>query len=309
MRTPLIVTSTGCLLAAGCVATPPMPPDFSLPIKAIVLHATCELRDALRSFEVTPPGVRLPPDFPHHWSMSIQLTPRVNTDFNARIGLTGTTRFPGRPVNHFNTFAIGGPGIGFDAKAWKNGAVTYYVAGRDLLNPEIVLDCTNARSTLHGLAQDFGVKEWLDRLIESANQSELRDTVSFDKPTFSAQIVVRMDGTGNFTYNFPLGTNFANVGGWYEVDETLSITFTPDPKPGPQIVQFPPLPTKQKVSETDSGRFTTFRRTEQTQRPPSRVGPRSSVAPAAPRGVSPAAKQRLDQMQNEQTIRNLQFIR
>lgn len=288
-----------------------MAPDLTLPIKAITLHATCELRDALHSFERVPPGTRLPPDFPQHWSMSIQLTPKVDTDLNARIGLTGTTKFPGTAVNHFNTFAVGAsPGAGIDIKTWKNGAVTYYVAGRDLLNEKIHYDCDNARTTPHALAQDFGIQEWLQRLIDSTNQPELAGAVSFDKPTFAAQIVVRLDGSGNFTYNFPLGTNFVNAGGWYEVDETLSITFTQDPKPAPNIVQFPAF-TKQKVSEASPEKnFIRFREDGQPRiRPPARVRRTPSGAPAAPQGVSPEAKERLDRQQNEQTIRNLQFNR
>ena len=182
-RSSAFVASTAVVLFA-CTATPPMAPDYSLPLKAIILHATCELRDALASFENTPSDIRLPPDFPHHWSMSIQLTPKVSTDFNARIGMTGTTRFPGSTRNHFNTFSLGSsPGAGVDVKTWKNGAVTYYVSGNDLLNRNIAINCTGARETPHALAQDFGIHDWLSRLVASANQSELKGVVEFDKPT------------------------------------------------------------------------------------------------------------------------------
>ncbi|MET4802826.1 hypothetical protein [Bradyrhizobium sp. LB11.1] len=288
-----------------------MAPDISLPLKAIVLHATCELRDALAAFKDPPPGQYLPPRFPEHWSMSIQLTPKVDTDFNARAGLTGTTKGPSDKKTYFNTFSVVGPGAGVDIKSWKNGAVTYYVSGHDLLNPALPpIDCTDARSTLHALAQDFGIHDWLRRLIDSANQNELNGLVTFDKPTFGAQLTIRLDGAGNFTYNFPLGTNFGNVGGWYEVDEILSIAFTPDPKPAPEAVQFPALPPKTKGPPL-SENFTTFR---ENANPPFRPAPRirqpRRAAPAAvPQGVSPEAKSRLDSQQLEQTLRNLQFNR
>lgn len=299
-----------CFFAFGCVATPPMAPDISLPLKAIVLHATCELRDALAAFQRPPPGERLPPRFPEHWSMSIQLTPKVDTDFNARVGLTGTTKGPGDKKTYFNAFSIAGPGAGADVKTWKSGAVTYYVSGHDLLNTALPrIDCTDARSTLHALAQDFGIHDWLRRLIDSANQNQLKGLVTFDKPTFGAELTIRLDGTGNFTYNFPLGTDFGSVGGWYEVDTILSIAFTPDPKPAPEPVQFPSLPKAKGTPLSEE--FTTFRENANPSfRPAPRIRQPRRVAPsAAPQGVSPEAKERLDSQQFEQTLRNLQFNR
>jgi hypothetical protein len=120
-----------------------------------------------------------------------------------------------------------------------------------------------------------------------------------------------MDGTGNFTYNFPLGTNFANVGGWYEVDEVLSIAFTPDPKPAPDAVQFPALPKAKGPLSENFENFTAFRENANppVRRPPRIQPPRRAAPIPAPQGVSPAAKQRLDSQQLEQTLRNLQFNR
>jgi hypothetical protein len=305
------VVGAGCILVCGCTAIPPMAPDYSLPLKAIVLHATCELQEALTFFrDQPPPGESLPAGFPEHWSMSIQLTPKVDTDFNARAGLTGTTKGPGITRPYFNTFSLGtSPGAGVDVKTWKNGAVTYYVSGHDLLNRQLPpINCTEARSTPHALAQDFGIQDWLARLVASANQNELNGTVSFDKPTFGAQLTVRVDGAGNFTYNFPLGTDFGSIGGWYEVDEILSIAFTRDPKPAPQPIQFPALSPKSKAPPP-SERITTFRKNAvPSERPAPLSRLRPTPAPAV-QGVSPEAKSRLDSQQLEQTLRNLQFNR
>lgn len=235
--------------------------------------------------------------------MSIQLTPKVDTDFNTRVGWTGSSRPTGSTKSYFNSWNLGqAPGAGIDIKTWKNGAVTYYVSGKDLLNPKIKIDCDNARTNIHALTQDFGIQDWLKRLIESSNQAALGGTVTFDKPTFGAEITVRMDGTGAYTYNFPYGTTFASMGGWYEIDEILTISFTPDPKT--PLVQFPPLPSSAFIGQKPIA--FSLRKRGPGVAPGAPIAPRARRS-AVPQGVSPDAKARLDQLQNEQAVRNLQF--
>jgi hypothetical protein len=274
-----------------------MAPDFALPLEAIVLHAACELKGALAAFQNAPSNIKLPKGFPDDWSMSIQLTPKVDTDFNARLGTTGTSKGPGSTKTYFNTWTLGqAPGAGVDVKTWKNGGVTYYVSGKDLLN--IPIDCENANANISAMAQDFGIRDWLTRLVQSTNQNALDGVVTFDKPTFGAEIIVRTDGTGVYTYNFPFGTALGTLGGWYEIDELLSISFTADPATPPSLVEFPP------VAKSQGGKTVSFR-LGVNPAPNAARTPRGYVI----HGVSEAAKDRLDQIQNEQSLRNIQIRR
>jgi hypothetical protein len=278
-----------------------MAPDYSLPLRAIVLHCVCELKDAFKAFDENPdPLITMPDGFPKKWSASIVLTPKVDTDFNARAGLTGTSKGPNSNT-FFNTWALGtSPGAGIDFKSNKSGSLTIYVHGKTLLDPMNKLDCGEAKSTNHALAQDFGIKEWLDRLMHATGHVDLDGTASLDKPVFAAEITIKMDATGSFTYNFPFGTDFGLMGGWYQLDEQISIAFARDAQEAPNLVEFPPIAEKQAQKQGKRKGRAPFQETIQEAQKP-------RVIRRAPQGVSPEAKSRLDNIQLEQTLRSLQL--
>jgi len=60
---------------------------------------------------------------------------------------------------------------------------------------------------------------------------------SLDNPTFTSEIFVKFTGSGSFTYNFPLGTDFGSLSGSYDLDETLTIGLTADPTKSVLFVQ------------------------------------------------------------------------
>lgn len=288
-----------------------MSDDYSLPLNAIVLHATCELADAFVYFQELKKNrdktIDLPDGFPEKWSMSILLTPKVNTDFNGGIGWTGTSKGPGTTPNYFNSWVVGAsPGAGVDIKAYKNGTVTYYISGEALLHPKQPLECEAAKNIPHALAQDFGIRDWLKRLLESRNVNLLHQAVEVDKPTFGAEIDIRANASGSYTYNFPLGTIFGSLGGSYETDQILSISFTPPVKDSPAINQFPIA-----VAGVGGGRERKrYRRNFIGQSTREEIAPRVDAPAAtavAPQRVPEAAKQRLDTIQLENTLRNLQI--
>lgn len=286
-----------------------MSDEASLPLQAIVLHAVCELRDALAYFQKHKKEIPQPDGFPDKWSMSIQLTPKVNTDFNGRVGWTGTSKGPGSTPAYFNNWTVGSsPGAGVDVKAFKNGAATYYVSADALLNPKRPLLCHAANDVPHALAQDFGIRPWLERLLLSATQDNYNLAVDLDKPTFGAEIDIRSDAAGSFTYNFPLGTNFGSLGGYYETDQILAISFTP---PVRVISQFPALVTPARAPRKQPRRDQFIQRFEFdtiAPKPPLRVAPAKPAASPS-QSVPESTRQRLDSIQLENTLRNLQFNR
>jgi hypothetical protein len=47
-----------------------------------------------------------------------------------------------------------------------------------------------------------------------------------ENPSFSADVIIRFSGTGSWTYTFLPGTNLLSLSGFYQLDESLNITFT-----------------------------------------------------------------------------------
>lgn len=259
------ILAAHCL--AGCALVPDLPGDFGFPIQEIVRHSACEIRNTF-------PQLHGLPGFNNadEWAVGIVLTPKADTQITGRGGITRRSNL----TTTFESWALGAtPGAGLDLKGHRDGSVTYTFHTRDLLDPTFVIDCENWSNAHHSLVQYLGLSDWLRRIIAIPNGVDGRPLVTMEKPTFNTQIVIKFDGTGNFTYNFPLGTNFASLFGSYALDETLQISMTPDPKRKP-VVTLPP-----------GGTF-----------------PGSTLVPTS--GISDGARRRLDEMQIEQLLRNLQ---
>jgi hypothetical protein len=270
MRTRAYVgaITLGFLSVAGCTVTPGMPPDYALPVAEIIRHAVCELRLALRKIDHSNPSFR-----PSDWVVQITLTPKVDAEFSARAGLTG--RSTTLTQKYFNTWTVGAaPGAQLYAKGHTDGSAAYTIRSSDLLDRQgkLPIDCDREAPRYHALVRNLGIFDWLSRTA-SAVEGDVAKLARLDKPTYNAQIIIKFDGAGNYTYNFPFGTDFAGLYLGYALDESLSIAFTPAVK----AVRVRTLPE----------------------------APLSSAVPAV---ATIEEKSRLDFLQLEQTLRNLQVI-
>ena len=233
----------------GCSLSPPVPDDFNLPIREILQHSACELRAAF--VELSKPQYA---SFkPSKWKIAIKLTPKTNTDVNGGLGLTGkSTSISG--AKYFNNWAlgsVGSPGGAIDAKGSRVATITFKMTSKELmLDQKNQLICPVDSPRYHVLAEHLGIGEWLVRLVQ-AKYYAVGSLASFDTPTYSSQIVVKFSGNGNFTYNFPFGTNFASIAGYYNLDQTLDITMTPDDSGEKISVQT--LPKGGKFTNTPPG--------------------------------------------------------
>jgi len=209
--------------AAGC-ATIPSIPDYNFPIGEILRYTACELRDAYVELAQSK-------DYPHfragEYAISIQLQPKGDTEFTAKAGLTGKN---GLNQPFFNTFAVGGatgagaPGGGYDSTGHQDGAAYYTIKSAQLLKEDNKrpLVCRDWSPAKPDLVSNLQIRQWLIRSTTATN-SQIGD-FAVDKHTFSAEITIQWDAGGAFTYNFPLGTNFATASARYKLDEILSIT-------------------------------------------------------------------------------------
>jgi hypothetical protein len=256
-------------VTCGCALTPGMPPDFLLPVQQIVLHAACELHDALRDIRVSHPSF-----LKNQWAISVSLTPKIDTEVDLRAGLTGKSSSGTAPF--FNTWSVGNaPGAEYDMKGHTDGAAAYALRSEDLLNERTFpLKCDTSSPTYNALAHQLGIRDWLERTAAAA-EGDISKLTKLDKPTYNSEIIITWDGSGTFTYNYPFGTDFLGLLGSYKLDETLSIAFTPEP-------------SKQNVRTLPTG--TEF----------------SSISSGTPSVVSAAAQSRLDLLSLQQSIVNLQ---
>jgi hypothetical protein len=243
------------------------------PIREILQHSACELQAAF--IELSRPEYA---SFrANKWLIAIKVTPKIDTNVNGGVGLTGksTTISGARYFNNWALGSLGAPGAGVDARGGRIGPVTFKTSSKELLDPSAPLICPVQSPHSHTLAQHLGIGEWLVRLVQ-AKDLAVGSLAKLDSPSYSSQVVVKFSGNGNFTYSFPFGTNFASIGGSYSVDQTLDITLSPDTSTAPIIVQTLPR----------GGQF--------KDQPPSSVVVTSQVS----------AQDRLDNTMNQQGIIN-----
>jgi len=201
-----------CLGACGVI--PDIPPDFALPVRAIVAQTSCELRDAFVAINATPEFKRFKAK---QWQVSINLLPRTEVDLSASGGLT--RRSLNNPLR-FTTWALSGPGALLDDKGIRSSGITYnLVSGRLMADRTLV--CPPEYPSIHVLAQHLGVGRWLFR---SAETLSVASSLSADKPNYNSEITIKLSANGSYTFTFPAGTDLANFGGSYSLDEQLNIS-------------------------------------------------------------------------------------
>jgi hypothetical protein len=222
------------IVMAGCAIIPDVPDDFRVPVREILQHSACELRDAF--VELSKP--KYASFKAGRWLIAIKLSPKLDSEVSGGIGLTGkSTTFTG--ANYFNNWAlgsVGAPGAALDAKGTRSVSVTYKMSSKDLLNPKNHLICPVDSPRQNALTEHLGIGEWLVRLVQAKDYA-VGSLATLDTPTYSSEIMVKFSGNGNFTYTFPFGTNFASISGSHDLDETLEITLSPAPGGKTIVVQ------------------------------------------------------------------------
>lgn len=265
----------------GCAGIPSIPSDYQFPVNEIARYTACQLRDAYIELSG--------PKYPHfkagEYAISVELQPKSDTEFTARAGLTGKS---GLKNAIFNSWALGAsvaggaPGAGYDTTGHQDGAVYYVVKSADLIKGKksLALDCREWSTAEPELVANLQIRQWLIRSADATSFSI--EQFGVDKHSFMAEITIQWDIGGAFTYNFPLGTDFATASGRYKVDEILSITITHEqpPKQIPDLVTLP-----------HGGRF--LEQTSTYNAPPATA-------------ISPLTATRLDLLQVQQSIQNLQ---
>jgi len=218
-----------CLVAVtalgGCSIIPPVPDDYSLPVREILQHTACQLQAAFVELNSDPQYASFKPT---KWLISVKLTPKTDSEINGGLGATGkSTSLSG--TKYFNNWAfgsVGAPAAAVDAKGTRNASITFKMTSKDLLHPKEKLICPVESPRIHVLLENLGITNWLTRLVKAKNKA-VGSLATFDAPTYSSEILVKFSGNGSFTYTFPFGTSFGALSGSYDMDETLDITLSP----------------------------------------------------------------------------------
>jgi hypothetical protein len=209
------------LLTGGCAILPDLPPDWALPVQEIVLHTACELQFALNTLERVSDPKRFDPA---NWTIKVTLNPKVDADIQPGAGLT--RRVPATGGTRFSNFVIGsGNGVTADMKGSHNGSVDFKFDSGALMK-DTGLPCDTASPSYHTLTKYLEIQEWLLRAVDTTRVTG----ASIDSPSFTAEVVIKINGTGSWTYTLPPGTDLLSLSGFYQLDETLSISFTAKPR-------------------------------------------------------------------------------
>ena len=201
----------------ACAVVPDIPPDFALPVRAILAQTTCELRDAFLVLDQTPEFKAFKAK---QWLVTIAILPKATVDLSASGGLTRKSL--DNPTR-FTTWALSGPGAQLDDKGIRSSGINYNFKSGKLM-AERTLRCPPDYPSIHVLARHLGVGEWLFR---SAQAQTVSQSLSADKPVYNSEITITFSANGSYTYTFPPGTNLASFNGSYSLDEQLNISMAP----------------------------------------------------------------------------------
>ncbi len=215
LRSVCAALSAGILV--GCAVIPDIPPDFALPVRAILAQTACELRDAFIALDSRPAFKRFKAK---QWLVTVSLLPRADTDLTASGGLTRKTL---NNPTRFTTWSLSGPGAQIDDKGVRSSGINFNFNSGALMSDR-TLQCPPDYPSIHTLAQHLGVGEWLFRSAEAMTVSS---AISVDKPVYNSEITIRLSANGSYTFTFPPGTNVAAFSGSYSLDEQLNISMAP----------------------------------------------------------------------------------
>ncbi|RJF74358.1 hypothetical protein D4Q52_12770 [Rhodopseudomonas palustris] len=204
----------------GCAVMPDIAPDWALPMREIMLHSACELQDALGALDH-----EVPPELfnARNWKIAITLNPKSEADIVPGAGLT--RRDPVNTATRFSNWVVGGGnGVALDMRGNRAGSVDFNFDSEKLILDRR-LPCERETISYHSLTKNLAVKDWLYRSVQATALAGS----TIENPKFTAQVVVKFNGSASYTYTFPVGTDLLTLGGYYQLDETLSIVFTKKP--------------------------------------------------------------------------------
>jgi hypothetical protein len=204
----------------GCAIMPDIAPDWALPMREIMLHSACELQDALSALDR---------EVPHelfnarNWKIAVTLNPKSEADIIPGAGLT--RKVPATATTRFSNWVVGGGnGVTLDMRGNRTGTVDFNFDSEKLIL-DGALPCERETISYHALTKNLAIKDWLYRSVQATAVAGS----TIDNPKFTAQVVVKFNGAASYTYTFPPGTDIVTLGGYYQLDETLSIVFTKKP--------------------------------------------------------------------------------
>lgn len=286
--------SVGAVLGAsfgvvGCTILPSLPDDYQFPIDEILRYTTCELKFAYGELDNIDKKRFNAADY----TVAIALQPKVDAEYTLKAGLTGKNTTVSKFVN---SWALGAatagvaPGAGIDARTHQDGKVSYNVKSVDLIDKagDFPVDCKTWSPAAHSLTENLQIRQWL---LSSTKATLARGNglTVVDNQGFTAEVYIKYDIGGTFTYTFPFGTDFASASGQYWTDQFLTITITHNA-------------TKQVAIYTNTLPSDDFDTKGNRVWKPTRSRVSFEVAPG---GISPDTKMRLDLLQLQQSIQNL----
>jgi hypothetical protein len=201
---------------------PDLPPDWALPMQQIVLHSACELQAALRGLD----GRTNPAQFDARaWTIKVTLNPKMDADFQPGAGLSRKSPLGANLTRSANYIIGPGNGVTFDMKGDRNGSIDFKFDSGTLIDDKN-LPCDRDTPSYHVLTEHLGIQSWLFRAADAMNLTH----ATVDSPSFTAEVTMKLAGSGSFTYTFPPGTDLLSLTGSYTLDESLNINFTAKPK-------------------------------------------------------------------------------
>ena len=84
------------------------------------------------------------------------------------------------------------------------------------------LPCDQDTPSYHSLTKHLAIRDWLVRAVYATTLTASK----IDNPSFTAEVLIKFNGTGSWTYTFPVGTDLLSLSGYYQLDENLNINFT-----------------------------------------------------------------------------------
>ncbi|MGY4511399.1 hypothetical protein [Bradyrhizobium sp. USDA 3650] len=284
MRWGAAFTSAVFVCLSGCTALPSLPEDYQFPIDEILRYTTCQLRSGYRELAT----IKHPRYSAADYTVAVALQPKVDGEITAKAGFTGKNGATGNYISSWGlgaAIAGGAPGAGVDARSHQDGKVSYNLRSEDLINQKLPVDCEHWSSASHTLVTNLQVRKWLVASTTAALNGH-NNLAVVDNQGYTAEIYIKYDIGGAFTYTFPLGTDFASASGQYWTDQFLTITITHNAARA-EVIYTNTLPSD------DFEKKGVWKPTK------------SAVAREVPGGISPETKTRLDLLQLQQSIQNL----
>jgi hypothetical protein len=230
------------LILGGCAVIPDVPPDFALPVRAILAQTACELQSAFVALDSEPQFKRFNAK---QWLVGVSLAPKMDTEATVSGGFTRKTL---RNPTIFTSWAASGPGIQSDDKSERSTSITFNFNSSDLMKDK-TLHCPPDFPSINVLAQHLGVGEWLTR---SAAAMTVASSTTVDKPVYDTEITIKLSGNGTYTYTFPPGTNLAALAASYQLDVQLNISMSAIAATKKIVVTSLPLGEQYDVSVTST---------------------------------------------------------